>query len=218
MIGESEIPRTTIKNVYGNNYDTILLSFKQIEEERPAVFPSSLGDLGCCHILIAWAGLGPRAEGTGQSGAASEPSLDLYCLVDPKLQIQAGPPIATASLQHPKTGGHSGVQELWKVNPFFISPRGVPTSASFLKVHPQTFGGTPSKAPFCGYADWWVKGEEAVVRRKGLRILCALCTLITTQEPNSLLRLWLLQRLKLGLKKCCHLVAVSGNNNWKTCA
>ena len=45
----------------------------------------------------------PRAQGAGQSGAASEPSLDLYCLVpsprDPKLQIQAGPPTATASLQ-----------------------------------------------------------------------------------------------------------------------
>ena len=38
MIGESEIPRTTIKNVYGNNYDTILLSFKQIEEETKKYF------------------------------------------------------------------------------------------------------------------------------------------------------------------------------------
>ena len=42
---------------------------KEREEERPAVVPLGLYDLGGCHILTAWGSWGVRA--------AKEPSLDL---------------------------------------------------------------------------------------------------------------------------------------------
>ena len=51
-------------------------------KQMPTLFPSDLGDLGCYHILTAWAGLGPKAGlsrgwGSWGVGAADEPSLDL---------------------------------------------------------------------------------------------------------------------------------------------
>ena len=72
------------------------------------------------------------AEGAGVYVAASEPPKILDCLVlsswDSKLQLQAGPPTATASLQHPKTGGHSGLGRAVKSHPFFSIARcGFPT-------------------------------------------------------------------------------------------
>ena len=68
------------------------------------LFPSGLDDLCWCHIPAAWAALGPKvelerswAEGATEDVPALEPRLDVECLIpcgwDPKLQIQAGPPI-----------------------------------------------------------------------------------------------------------------------------
>ena len=76
-----------------------------------SLFPSGLGDLGCCHIPEAWAGLFPRmdchgADGAGEDVPANEPCpMDLVSLFSARahnLQFQEDPPAVKLRLLHPK--------------------------------------------------------------------------------------------------------------------
>ena len=96
----------------------------------------------------------------------------------PKLQTQAGPPIATASLQHPKTDGRSGPEELWTVTLWCLLVVGFPLPASLLRVLPPIYGKKQSTFPGLRF-DWKAKGkEDEVVRYKPLGVSQALCTQI----------------------------------------
>ena len=76
------------------------------------LFPSGLGDLGCCHIPEAWAACFPRmdchgADGAGEDVPANEPCPMVRVSLLPSaqahnLQIQEDPPAVKLRLLHPK--------------------------------------------------------------------------------------------------------------------
>ena len=148
----------------------------------------------------------PSTEGTGGS---------------PALRVGGGPPAAKPSLLHPKAAATSGMGDLWKV-PW--SPRllvvGIPIPASFLGVNPTTDDITLCRVELQELAcvrEIKVKGEE--IKRHNTPWL------FVTSAP--LLLKWTIQEQgfppgsgylsnQLGRKKCCRLVAISQNNNFKT--
>ena len=112
-----------------------------------------LGDLGCCHIPEAWAGLFPRmdchgADGAGEDVPANEPCpMDLVSLFSAwahNLQIQEDPPTVKLCLLHPKD-----VEPLrWKS---FKKPRGP---------HVSWWSGPHLQPPSLGSPYLWMKAPS----------------------------------------------------------
>ena len=116
--------------------------------------------------------------------AASELPMILQCLVlfpwHPRLQMQSNLPTATASPQHPKTGGRSALEELWKVTFFgHLLVVGFPLSASFLASLRQVMAAPLAKLRF----GWWVKLKKEVVRYKPLGVSSS--NLHTNLQPRN---------------------------------
>ena len=125
------------------------------------LFPSGLGDLGCCHIHEAWAGLFPRmdchgAEGAGEGVPANEPCPMVQVSLLPStrahnLQIQAGPPAVELRLLHPKD-----VEALsWKS---FEKPR---------ELHVSWCWGSHLQPPSLGSPHLWMNLPRVVLQELG---------------------------------------------------
>ena len=102
-----------------------------------------LGDLGCCHIPEAWAGLFPRmdchgADGAGEDVPANEPCpMDLVSLFSAwahNLQIQEDPPTVKLCLLHPKDVEPLGWKSFEKPRGLLSPGGGVPPPVYFLRV------------------------------------------------------------------------------------
>ena len=86
------------------------------------LFPSGLGDLGCCHIPEAWAACFPRmdchgADGAGGGVPANEPCpMDLVSLLPLRMVPQPPDPDKSSCSETiptaPKGCGASGQEEL----------------------------------------------------------------------------------------------------------
>ena len=141
----------------------------------PALFPSGLSDRGCCHILAAWAGLGPRAGVSWGWG-----SWDMWQPVSPPWYSSAwscshGTPDCRCNptLPHPLQA-HStpklvdtlGLKSCEK-SPWFgyVLVAVFPLSASFLEVPPPTYAAPPANTFLELRFGWRVKDKEEVVVR-----------------------------------------------------
>ena len=111
------------------------------------LFPSGLGDLGCCHIPEAWAGSFPK-DGLswgwwGWGVCASQwalphgPGEPVPLCCNPQPPDPGGFSCTNTTPTAPKGCGASGLEELWKA-PWAqcLLVLGFPPSASFLRVTP----------------------------------------------------------------------------------
>ena len=106
--------------------------------------------------------------------------------------VEGGPPAAKPSLLHPKDVGTSGMEEFRKV----------PWAPRLLVV------GIPSPE---GRGK---KSRDTI--RPGCLLLLSQLAEVDNPGARLSLRLWLLKLPELGRKKCCRLVTISHNNNFKT--
>ena len=120
-------------------------------------FPSGLGDLGCCHIPEAWAGLFPK-DGLSWGwwswgGCASQwallhgPGEPVPFCCNPQPPDPGGSSCTKTMPTAPKGCGDFGLEELWKA-PWApcLLVLGFPPSTSFLRVTPPADDSTLPQA------------------------------------------------------------------------
>ena len=112
------------------------------------LFPSGLGDLGCCHIPEAWAGLVPKdrlSQGWWSwGGCASQwalphgPGEPLPLCISPQSPDAGTSSCSETTPTASKGCATSGLEELWKAQwaPCLLV-LGFPPPASFLRVTPH---------------------------------------------------------------------------------
>ena len=137
------------------------------------LFPSGLGDLGCCHIPEAWAGLFPK-DGLSRGwrsweGCASQwalphgPGEPVFC-TGPQPPVPGGPSCREITPTAPKGCGASGLEELWKTlwAPCLLV-LGFPPPNPFLRIAPPM-----DEPPQSGVAETWMCPGDGVRKEEGI--------------------------------------------------
>ena len=140
----------------------------------PTLFPSGLGDLGCCHIPEAWAGLVPKdglswgwwswGGWTSQWALPHGPGEPVPLCISPQPPDPGGSICSESMTTAPKAFGASGLEELWKTlwAPCLLV-LGFPPPTPFLRITPPM-----DEPPQSGVAGTWMCPGDGVRKEEGM--------------------------------------------------